>query len=214
VANQTENDARIEKITSPTSYVLLHDNTPIYVGSTTRPLSRRLSEHKKEASRRNTQFYNYLEKLDLSKVTIKSVRGVSEKQLLDRIGEDTYNSHEKPEAEYCGPEWTSEMVDVLEDAETTMEAAEKIGIKYHHAQDARRTLDLVEEDRKEYRRLADREVVEIYVRYHASEDLTQSELADEYDVSDCTIYNVVRRQTHEDVWVPSKTSVSVAKAYN
>lgn len=140
MASQTE-DPRIDEITSTTTYVLLYRGTePLYVGSTARPLSRRLSEHKKEAERRDTKLYNALEQLDLDDVTIHPLPLLSEKEALEHLSEVTLNAYETPEAEYEGPDWTPEMVDVLEDADTDQEASDRLDLPYHACYDARRKL--------------------------------------------------------------------------
>ncbi|MCS4087284.1 hypothetical protein GGQ10_002110 [Salinibacter ruber] len=146
MASQTE-DPRIDEITSTTTYVLLYRGTePLYVGSTARPLKRRLSEHKKEATRRNTPLYNALEELDLDEMTIHPIPLLSEKEALEHLSEVTLNAYETPGAEYEGPDWSSDMVDVLEDADTDQEAADRLDLPYHVCYDARRKLGVAEEN--------------------------------------------------------------------
>jgi hypothetical protein len=143
-------DQRIKRIKRSSVYGIFQDsNGPIYIGQTRQPLSRRLDAHKKNVRTGYTPpLYEHLrdEDVDLERLSIQALPFTDERAAIRVYGLDNLlnaiaGSDVKP---WTGYAWSSDEVDVLEDAESISDAARRTDASWSSCRDAMLKLGLIE----------------------------------------------------------------------
>lgn len=129
-------DSRIDTIKEATVYGLFHDGLLIYIGATTQPLKRRMSNHKANARKgRTPRVYRYIRChiTDLDKeLSVRELGYETEQDALNELAHSTLNTEANAaKTSYSGYDWSSEELDVLEEAGSMNEASKLLDVSFN-----------------------------------------------------------------------------------